>query len=278
MNPISVDRTFGFYSVSIASSLAFEGLLHTGEYADWKGELPIHSYQEIYLNLRTLFRNAFYAFEENRERLTPDVMLTSIEEDINNLTATARAVAPSVLCVPYLCSYRSANKVFPEASFKNIAGGQDKMTPNQLQYNALEHDTLKMYGEKHENDFRQFDVFPEGSRDTLLLTHMPADLLARKDFPKLGLLESHTGKVKTQLEWYTKLNGKPQHIPFNKAFLTLFGDGIMFSPLDRKTRGVVLKTAEKYSWKQDTTMDRIYNCLKLVNEPFVIELLRRLMK
>ena len=107
---------------------------------------------------------------------------------------------------------------------------------------------------------------------------MPADLLARKDFPKLGLLESHTGKVKTQLEWYTKLNGKPQHIPFNKAFLTLFGDGVMFSPLDRKTRGVVLKTAEKYSWKQDTTMDRIYNCLKLVNEPFVIELLRRLMK
>ena len=79
MNPISVDRTFGFYSVSIASSLAFEGLLHTGEYADWKGELPIHSYQEIYLNLRTLFRNAFYAFEENRERLTPDVMQTSIE-------------------------------------------------------------------------------------------------------------------------------------------------------------------------------------------------------
>ena len=61
------------------------------------------------------------------------------------------------------------------------------MTPNQLHYNALEHDTLKMYGEKHENDFRQFDVFPEGSRDTLLLTHMPADLLARKDFPKLGL-------------------------------------------------------------------------------------------
>ncbi|MCT7476116.1 hypothetical protein N5V81_14120 [Escherichia coli] len=44
-----------------------KGLLHTGEYADWKGELPIHSYQEIYLNLRTLFRNAFYAFEERIE-------------------------------------------------------------------------------------------------------------------------------------------------------------------------------------------------------------------
>ena len=276
MTPISVDRTFGFYQMSIATSLAFEGLLHEGEYADWKGPIPIHKYQEIYLNVRTLFRNAFYAFETNRERLTPEVMLASIEEDINTIYATAKAVAPSVLCVPYLCTYKSANRIFPEASFRTIAGGQEKMTPNQLHYNALEHDTLKLYGEKYAEKFKSFDVFPKGQHDTLILTHYPADLLAYKDFPLLNLLESHTGKIKGRLEWYTKLNGKPEQIPFNKAFLTLFGDGYMFAPLDRKVRKVVLNTAEKYHWRQDTTMDRVYSCLKLVNEPFVIEFLHRL--
>ncbi|VFR13304.1 hypothetical protein SPFM12_00274 [Salmonella phage SPFM12] len=39
--------------------------------------------------------------------------------------------------------------VFPE-------GSRDTLLPNQLHYNALEHDTLKMYGEKHK-------VFPEAS-------------------------------------------------------------------------------------------------------------------
>ncbi|AFQ96755.1 hypothetical protein G173_gp210 [Erwinia phage phiEaH2] len=275
MTPISVDRKFGFYQMSIASSLAFEGLLHTGEHADWKGELPIHDYQEIFLNLRTLFRNAFYAFEENRERLTADVLLTSIEEDITNIMATAQAVAPSVLCVPYLCTYKSANKTFPEASFRSIASGENKMTPTMLHYNALEHDALKLFDEKWPEAYRKFDVFPDGKHDTLMLTHLPADLLARTDFPKLGLLESHTGKVKTQLEWYTKLNNKPEQIPFNKAFLTIFGDAYMFAPLDRKVRTVLLKTAEKYHWRQDTTMDRIYSCLRLVNEPHVMEFLRR---
>lgn len=272
MSPISVDRKFGSYPISIASSLAFEGLLHTGEFADRGGELAIKDYQALYLNLRTLFRNAFYAFEENRERLTPDVLKTCIDEDIENIFATARAVAPSMVCVLYLCEYHSVNRVFPKGDFRNAN------TPNQVFYNSLEDDVYKMFlrEEPRRDYFKIFDVFPKGDKKTLILTHYPADLLAVKDFPILGLLESHTGEVKTQLQWNSKLYNKPKNIPFNKGFLTLFGDNVMFHPQDRKVRNVVLKTAEKYSWHADTTMDRIYNCLKLVNEPHVIDYLRKL--
>lgn len=270
MTPISTDRVFGHYPVSIASSLAIEGLTHTGEYASWGDKPPIHNYQVLYLNIRTLFRNAFYAFEENRERLTPDVILTSIEEDIQNIIAAARAAAPSMLCVPYLCQYKTVNKKFPEASFRNAN------TPAQIFYNTMESDVYKQVVGQQLWGTEFFDCDLKGQHDTVLLTHMPADLLSRGDFPKLALIESHTGKLKTHLEWYSKVNGKSALIPFNKAFLTLFGDGVMFHPLDRKVRNVVLKTAEKYHWTQTTTMDRINNCLRLVNEPHVVDYLRKL--
>lgn len=276
--PISVDRVFGSYPMSIATSLAMEGLLHTGEYADWKGKLPIHDYQEIFLNVRTLFRNAFYAFEDNRDRLTPEVIRTCIEEDIAQFTAVASAAAPAMVCVPYLCQYKTVNKEFPLAHFRNALGGEGTMSANQAFYNSVEQDVYRMFlnEETGMENLLAFDNFPKNNKDTLLLTHYPADLIHKNRFPKLGLLESHSGKVKKQMEWYTKLYNKPKQIPFNKAFLVLFGDAYMFSPQDRKIRNVLLKTAEKYHWDQSTTMDRIYNCLKLVNEPHVIDYLRKL--
>lgn len=272
MSPISVDRKFGGYPISIAGSLAMEGLLHTGEFADRDGELAINEYQALFLNLRTLFRNAFYAFEENRERLTPDVLKTCIEEDIENIFATARAVAPSMVCVFYLCEYKKVNREFPKGTFRNAN------TPNQVFYNSLEQDVYKMFllEQPRRDDFQVFDVYPDGDKNTLLLTHYPCDLLAVKKFPRLALLESHTGEVKTQLQWNTKMYNKPERIPFNKGFLTLFGDNVMFHPQDRKIRTVVLKVAEKYSWNASTTMDRINNCLRLANEPHVIAYLREL--
>jgi len=273
MNPISVDRVFGNYPISIASSLALEGLTHTGEYADWsrgKEQPPIHQFQAFYLNIRTLFRNAFYAFEENRDSLRADTIRTCIEEDIQNIIATAQAVAPSMVCVPYLCQYKTVNKMFPEAAFKNAN------TESQIFYNSLEMDVYRMVGNEKLWDTQLFDCEIKGEQDTVILTHLPLDLLSRKHFPKLALIESHTGKLKTHLEWNSKLYNKPLNVPFNKAFLTLFGDGIMFSPQDLKVRRVVLKAAEKYHWRADTTMDRIKLNLKLMNEPHVMAFLDKL--
>lgn len=274
-SPISIDRVFGFYPMSIATSLAFEGLLRTGEHADIPGPSPIGEYGAILINIRTIFRNAFGSFEDKRDYLTPETLLTCIVEDVKAIMATAKAVAPSVLCVPYICMYKSANKEFPEAAFRNILGGPSP-TPSQAFYVSLEQDVYRAILTNKPFEIEEFDVYPEGTHDTLILTQYPSDLLARKKFPKLALLESHTGRIKEPGEWFTKMNGKPEQIPFNKGFLVLFGDAHMFSPLDRKVRSVLVKTAEKYNWNQGTSMDRIYNCLRLVNEPHVIEFVRRL--
>lgn len=267
----TVDRVFGLeYPMSIATSLAFEGLLRTGEHANDKGEPPIHQFRAVFINVRTLFRNVYNAFEDKKADLEADIALAAIEEDVNCIRETVSAVSPSTICVFYLCQYKTINKVFPQAKFKN------PNTPIQVHYNSVELDVYRRIVNDKLFDVKLFDVQIENNADTVCLTHLPIDLLWRKKFPKLALLESHTGKVKGQLEWYTKLNGKPANVPFCKASLTLYGDGVMFSPEDLKSRRVLEKTAQAYKWDQTTTMSRMKQTLKLANEPFLIEYINRL--
>ncbi|QBP07456.1 hypothetical protein HOV30_gp030 [Erwinia phage Derbicus] len=269
----TVDRVFGLeYPMSIATSLAFEGLLHTGEHAADKGEPPVHSFRAIFVNVRTLFRNVYNAFEDKKAELDADIALAAIEEDVKAIRETVAAVSPSTICVFYLCQYKTINKEFPQAKFKNPS------TPNQTHYNSVEMDVYRRVVKDELFEAKLFDVEISNNVDTVCLTHLPIDLLWQKNFPKLALLESHTGKVKGQLEWYTKLNGKPENVPFNKATLTLYGDGVMFAPEDLKSRRVLEKVAAKFSWNQSTTMSRIKSTLRIANEPFLIEYIDRLSK
>ena len=268
MSPISSDRVFGNFPISIATSLAIEGLFHVGEFEGAIGPLAAESHQALWINLRTLFRNGFYAFEDKREFLTPEVMVDSLTQDVAAIRTAVSQHAPNLEVQFYFCQMHKVNQAFPEASFKNAN------TPAQLFYNALEKDTYA--GMVDVSQYKVFDVEIKNDKETLIVTHMPMDLLWRANFPKLTLLESHTGKVKAHTEWYSKLNGKPAQLPFCKAFLVLFGDGVVFSPLDRKSRAVLLKVADKYKWNQGTTWDRINNALRLENEPHLVEFLRRL--
>lgn len=268
MSPISSDRVFGNFPVSVATSLAIEGLFHVGEFEGVQGPLAAESHQTLWVNLRTLFRNAFYAFEDRREFLTPEVMIASITQDVAAIRAAVMAHAPTLEVVIYFSQMLHVNRIFPEAKFKNAT------TPGQLFYNALEKDTYA--GMVEASQYKVFDVELKNDKETLIITHLPMDLLWRGNFPKLTLLESHTGAIKAHTEWYTKLNGKPAQLPFCKAFLVMFGDGVVFSPQDIKSRGVLLKIADKYKWNQGTSWDRINNALRLENEPHLAEFLRRL--
>ena len=68
--PTMLDRTLGFFPMSIATSLAFEGVTHLGEYGDRPGEPEINQIEAIWCNLRTLIRNAIGAF--TKEKKTAD--------------------------------------------------------------------------------------------------------------------------------------------------------------------------------------------------------------
>lgn len=270
MIPNVVDRKVGFYGMSIATSLALEGLFHSGEFQDSKEKSVVGAYDVLMINIRTLFRNCYYAFEEDRDRLRTETLFDSLIDDTSALEKAVNTETDGRLKVKYyICTYEGINKTIPSAKFK------DATTEIQVEYNAHENSVYKRLMDEY--DIEIFKIEPVCSSPTLLISHYPLDLINAKDnFPSVALLESHTGKVKHKMLWYTKLNGKHQTIPFCKAMLIIFGDGVMFSPQDLKVRNVIKKTAEKYNWNQTTTMGRILANLKLMNEPHVVDFIRRL--
>lgn len=74
----------------------------------------------------------------------------------------------------------------------------------------------------------------------LLFTHIAFDLLSYGNFLKLDLLESHTGKIKTRKDWWTKYHAIPDvdmsFLPMMEYFLSIFGDSTMFKPAPIKER------------------------------------------
>jgi hypothetical protein len=162
----------------------------------------------------------------------------------------------------------------PEARFKQPSEGRQKLLYD-LEVGAFKQ-IKEDYEAKRITDLLIFDCFPNGDKNTTLLTHHPTDLLAYYNFPDLRLVESHTGKVKTRKDWYTKLN-LPKGtvcIPFTKATLSLFGDGSYILGQDIKVRKVLIKIGEKYKWNTLTTHSRMLTDIKLEYEPHLYEFIK----
>lgn len=263
-----VDRVFGAHQISIGTSLAVEAVTATGEF-EGKSKPDIQKYNKLLLNVRTLVRNAHGAFEDLKDAVRHETLLEAIKLDIEAIKEVVSATSPNTLCVPYFCTYESKRKTFPLAVFKT------PQSIKQVAYSGVEEELYKTIEESIEG-LVVFDTELSGSDDTLIVTHMPQDLLSVKKFPKLSLLESHTGKIKNRTEWYTKLNGKDPNVPFNRVFLQLFGDGVMFTPQDLKVRRVVRKIAAEHNWNQTTTKDKINYSFQRANEPNVKDFYRAL--
>ena len=95
------------------------------------------------------------------------------------------------------------------------------------------------------------------------------------------LLESHTGKIKTRVEWNSKYypypSGDMSILPFNRTLLLVFGDKIQFSPNEMKLRQYVMGAAVKGKWTPLTTREKMLNDFKMfIPEPYVVAVLTSL--
>jgi hypothetical protein len=115
------------------------------------------------------------------------------------------------------------------------------------------------------------------TRRCLMLTHFAFDLLAR-NFPQMSLLESHTGKIKTKHQFYTKYHdGKNlQNIPFYCGLMQVFGDSEHFRPMQKGVRDTILAIADKYSWSQVTTSAKVRAGLETIQDPYLRDVLRKI--
>lgn len=276
------NRTVSTFPLSVATSLAFESIF-TGPLPPVDPErvppvqVDIRNYQEIWLNIATLFRNLLGALSrEDARRMTERDVVVVLEQEIDTVISILRNEGNNIVKpVFYVCNYKEVHRPrkYPHARLRG------DRTPGQLAYRALCESTIELLLTRHKkyqgedrSDIRVFDstLLPKESTKAIVITHVAYDLLSYKKFRQLDLLESHTGVLKSRVLWYTKyFQGKTlPMIPFMEEFLQIFGDTETFSPLDIRLRREIIDIAERHRWTQLTTKEKIVVNLQEINNPF----------
>lgn len=273
LDKLNIREKGGHVPLSIGTALAIESSfgfdapdgkprLTTGQ------EAPILKVDALWINLRTLFRNILHSLAtEDRAVVMPDDIVTVMQEEMRILeSAVTRFTKGRVLVVFYVCTYAGLGRRYPRALLK------EAKTDKQKSEQAIERHVMTHYMSSDDgHDVRRFDVDLEaGAPRTLLLTHLPVDLLSRSHFVELELLESHTGKIKKRGEWSSKLTGKElNRIPFNSFTIQLFGDGVMFASMSFKLKEMIVNLANEDKWTTITTQEKMRYSLTTLYDPKV---------
>lgn len=261
-------RTLGQYPVSIATSLALEGLTDTLEDGKRFSKPPLHQYHTLWVNLRTLVRNVLGSTDrETATKATPSELAMVLVSECEVIDGVVKEFTQGrTQVVFYYCTYENLSKHYPKALFK------EANTLKQKHYAQQENTALSLMRLEHQYPIVGYDthIRPEKATRSVILSHYPFDLLAYDRFTVLDLIESHTGVIKKKHQWNTKLlNGKTlTRIPFDRMTIQLFGDsGGLLGPYPPNLRKLLVDVAEKHRWNTLTTPDRIKLTVKVSKEP-----------
>ena len=280
------NRTTSSFPISIGTALALESIFLEGSLPkyDKDREIPniikLSNYDEIWINVLTLIRNISGSvnkeiFKDSDPSEILDVLLNEME-NINDLFS----IEGKNVCIPkyYYCSYNKLKNRYK----KNEVRFRENKTEMQLYYASKVNKTLDLLN-KNTGGISLFDseVKSDVYSRSMIMTHFPYDLLSYKNFNKLDLLETHTGKLKTRFQWYTKYypigDYNLSNLPFLKVLLLVLGDHVLIQPNDIRLRRVIYDVSEKGKWTSATTLDKVKSDFdKYINEPYVVQFLKSL--
>lgn len=277
-------RDMGELPISIATSLSLQALYNNHPDRKPEKQLPVLKADVLYINVRTLLRNIMTstANEKIVEVKARDYLIALKDEltDIGNYLSNQEN---PIKVYFYLPTYDSLHK-----EFGSVADLREPTTDLQKQkleiekqvFSQLEQELKTLEPEKRYVNIIDMAIESSDRVKAFILTHYPVDLLYVKGFSKVYLLESHTGAIKDEREWYTKFHTDAnERVPFNKAMLVFFGDsGGMFKPQHHKARKALLKIAEKYKWTYQTTRDKILLNLKLGGEGVIQQTVQKMFR
>ena len=237
VNPILQDRPQSGFPVSIATSLALETIFEpTQQVFDETRAVPERPdptlYTDYLFNASTIARNIITSvpYAELAKCSTKDVVQTFLEE--LDYLQTLFQMQDKQLHL-YVNSYAYARQTYPEKMRK---------ATTQQQIHSFDLVSACMKEAKKLPNILSFskDISLESKATTLLLSHVPWDLLSYGKFKRLDLLESHTGVIKTRKDWNSKYyripNKDMSFLPFWEYLLVTFGDHVMFKPSGTKER------------------------------------------
>lgn len=272
-------REKGQFPIAIATSLALEGAFGIHPDKPAPDVPPMNECDELWINLRTLFRNLSGSVDPKEEfKIKASEYASVIEEEVKIIrNVVSDKTQGRVKTFFYACDYKSIEKLLPFAALKGTN------TDKQKHYALMENNSIDEFGKRvkdTELDFYHFDTRLRGhNKRSLMLTHYPLDLIYNLDFGEIILLESHTGNVKKKNMWYTKLtNGKELvNIPFNIVTLQLFGDnGGLFIAQPSAIRNEFIRIATKHKWHPLTTRERILVGLNIEKVPTLEGMVRKM--
>lgn len=285
MGPLSRRATSAF-PLSIGTSLLFESL-YAGRFDPYDKTRIVEKvnpagYNAMWLNVATLIRNIIGAVpKEDQPGLDPLSLCSAVEAEIEVIESIFSNEGQGLIHPTfYFCTY---DRQYLHPTHKAIKLRMDH-TPTQKFQQFLLMETMKLLFKRHEGRYiLKLDdtLTPKEYKKSLIMTHFPYDLLSYTNFNQLDLIESHTGKLKTRSLWYTKYHSlgdaSLNTLPFLRKLLLIFGDNVMFQPLDIKFRRMILEISQRRKWHPLTTQDRIMLDLSLdIREPYLLELIRKL--
>lgn len=267
------NRATSSWPLSIGTALALESLF-TGPDPVYDPDrvipvrIDITAYQEVWVNLGTLFRNIMGSVSSaDQDRAMPGDILDVLEIETDLIDEIITQHSQGTVKVHYYsCDYDDLEKLYPHAKLRA------ESTTKQILYAQNRDLVINEYHKRHGQQeqihrFKSLIKAPTKSK-AIMISHDALDLISATYFGTLHLLESHTGVLKRQALWYTKYsNGKElARIPFNAAFLQIFGDSQHFHPFPIAVRKRILALSEEFKWTWLTTMDRLKLGVELIED------------
>lgn len=271
------NRAVGQYPLSIATSLAIESAngIHPEIIVD---KPPILKYQELWVNVRTLFRNFMGSLDKIAVKgVTPAEISDALVLEMEQITSIIRDSSQGRCQVVYYVS----NYADLESKYRHALIRRDN-TDKQKEYTLIQTQTIE-YLLKHVEPGKimgfTLKLKPVQQAKALILTHYAYDLLSSKAFGELTLLESHTGAIKERAQWYTKYyDGKAlTMIPFREDFIQVFGDAETFRPQPSSWKKELIDLATKYNWNAVTTRDKIVYGLDTIKDPYMRTIIKEML-
>jgi hypothetical protein len=268
------------FPLSIGTALAMETFFsgRTSPY-DAEREIPtkveVSNYSTIYINLSTLLRNMLGSITpEEAVSVTAESVIDTLYSEIEVIESLF-ATEGNATCKPifYFNNFKSVVDAFKykKVLFRKPNNATEilfeKLLVEAEKSMTKTNDTIVM--------FTEF-VKPDKAIKSLILTHHAFELLSKRKFRQLDLIESHTGKLKQYNTWYTKLApvGSMDYskLPFNGITLCVFGDKYLIQPTPIRMRRLVDEIATKNHWSPITTVEKVFFDLEReVREPMVLE-------
>ena len=232
--------------VSVGTALALEPILFDGN----KDKI-----KNIWINLRTLSRNFIDSWDDytslDKVALGEMFWLEVIKLDgilrVNDIKVSFYVTQGSEK-LQQLCKLAAVR--LPKTEKQK---GEYYIQENLLSYgsnNAFMEKVLKF----------NFRLMGAQGKDVYLITHNPFDLLSDYEFGNLYLLESYTGKVKTRVDWSTKLLNK--EMPFNILTLQVFGDKSQFYSNKSLYKKEMIRLLKENKWNKLTHISKIKRDLR----------------